>query len=223
MLEVAVKERIDTWSDRQELIKLGLPVPPPKTMKASSKAGNDEYSPFIDETADLPTIHEAYQYLVKVYVEDTIELKKRNKRAAMKAGAISAFGKDRSKSPQPKNGKRKIKSQKSVNPEEEEEIRDEESLKLMSQIEDLVGTLGVEDPLHTSSGGGSRSRRGSRVPAADALDIEGGGGSRSRRGSHLPGKNYRLWLDGHKFNPKVLSPIINKDNQIRIKIGPIRQ
>ena len=67
LLERAVKERCDTYSDRQELIELGLPVPPPKTMKASSKVGQEEYTPFINEEADLPTIHEAYQYLKKGY------------------------------------------------------------------------------------------------------------------------------------------------------------
>ena len=67
LLEKAVKERCDTWSDRQELLELGLPVPPPKTSKASSKVGQEEYTPFIDESADLPTIHEAYQYLNKGY------------------------------------------------------------------------------------------------------------------------------------------------------------
>ena len=70
LLERAVKERCDTYSDRQELLELGLPVPPPATMKASSKVGNqEEYAPFINEEADLPTIHEAYQYLNKGLLE----------------------------------------------------------------------------------------------------------------------------------------------------------
>lgn len=159
-METSVKERIDSYSERQELLELGLPVPPPKTMKASSKVGNEEYTPFIDETADLPTIHEAYQYLVKVYVENPVELKKKRKMGALKSGAVSGFtrGKSADKS-------KKIEAQKSTEIVPlEDEPQDEESLKLLSQINDLVGTLGVEDPL---TAGGSRrgSRRGSRVPA----------------------------------------------------------
>ena len=37
--------------------------------------------------------------------------------------------------------------------------KDEESQKLMSQIDDLVDTLGIQDPMQA----GSRSRRGSRI------------------------------------------------------------
>ena len=60
-------------------------------MKASSKVGQEEYTPFINETADLPTIHEAYQYLVKVYIEDVNEMRKKRKKMAMKTGAIRAL------------------------------------------------------------------------------------------------------------------------------------
>merc|ERR1712008_213252 len=92
LLEKAVRERCDTWSDRQELLELGLPVPPPKTSKASSKVGQEEYTPFIDEAADLPTIHEAYQYLNKVYINDIQELKKKRKAAGLKMDALTGFG-----------------------------------------------------------------------------------------------------------------------------------
>ena len=88
-----------------------------------------------------------------------------------KASTVGAFiGRPKSPNPgsSPSNGKKKkLKDQKSseVLDYEVDEPQDEESKKLMSQIEDLVGTLGIEDPLMSKKRSGSRSRRGSFVPS----------------------------------------------------------
>jgi len=198
LLERAVKERCDTYSDRQELLELGLPVPPPATMKASSKVGNqEEYAPFINEEADLPTIHEAYQYLNKVYVNDIIELKKKRKAAGLKMDALCAFGGMTPKASPNVQRRGSFKPQKSKEIIENDSDSEEDGKKLVNQIDGLLGNLGVADPLNDG-----QSRRGSRRnswrAAADDLGVENAGGSRSRRGSFVPGDSLGIGAEDGK-------------------------
>ena len=81
----------------------------------------------------------------------------------MKTGAIFAFGgrtPDRSPNVSRRPSLRPQKSKEITKLEDEDS--DAESNALLSQICDLVGNLGVDDPMNSGKTGGSR--RGSRVP-----------------------------------------------------------
>jgi hypothetical protein len=58
-------------------------------MKESKKAV--AYLPFVDQDVDFGTMHEAYQFLMKVYVDDAIERKQKLLKARSKLAAINAF------------------------------------------------------------------------------------------------------------------------------------
>ena len=168
LLESALKERIDTHSERMALIEQGVDSPTcvlQKGRNASKMSAEKDYLPYINEFADPPTIHEAYQYLIKVYIDNIIELRKKMRSTGLKLGAMTAL---RKKSITPaeqsheETEEEKAKREQKEKEKREREAEELENKKIMGQIEDLVGTLGVDDLDVMQSG--SRSRRGSRVP-----------------------------------------------------------
>ena len=55
---------------------------------------SEKYNPHIDLQADLPTMHEAFQYLMKTYVDDILkarEIKKKMNTAQTELSILSAF------------------------------------------------------------------------------------------------------------------------------------
>lgn len=204
LLEKSMKERVETYPERQKILKLikaeeeddsedDEPGKPRQHRQITK--GKEAYTPYINEEADLPTIHEAYQYLVKTYIENVIIRKQRKSSVMKKSRAVNAFIKSPKHDPLKdlENGKEneeKKKKEKKKKKTKKDEI-EEENQKLLSQIEDMVGGLGIEsDPMQ----GASRSRRGSRVPVPEGLGIDGSGGpgNRSRRGSFAPGKKVTM-------------------------------
>ena len=166
-----MKERVDTYPERQKILKLikaeeeDSDEDAPRIHRQITK-GKEGYTPYINEEADLPTIHEAYQFLVKTYIENVLIRKQRKSSVMKKSRAVNAF----IKSPQhgPKNDKNGVdnedkKKEKKKKKKTKKDELDEENQKLLSQIEDMVGGLGIDDPLQGGSSV-SRSRRGSRVP-----------------------------------------------------------
>ncbi len=56
---------------------------------------DEEYNPHVDWMADMPTLHEAFQFLMKTYVDDVVEkkaIKKAGGKANKLAMGLSAFG-----------------------------------------------------------------------------------------------------------------------------------
>ena len=177
LLEKSMKERVDTYPERQKILKLikaeeeDSDEDAPRIHRQITK-GKEGYTPYINEEADLPTIHEAYQFLVKTYIENVLIRKQRKSSVMKKSRAVNAF----IKSPQhgPKNDKNGVdnedkKKEKKKKKKTKKDELDEENQKLLSQIEDMVGGLGIDDPLQGGSSV-SRSRRGSRVPIPGKLN-----------------------------------------------------
>ena len=54
-----------------------------------SKNPKEEYKPYVDDSADLNTIHEAYQYLMKTYVDDVLEQKSKKQKLAQALNILS--------------------------------------------------------------------------------------------------------------------------------------
>ena len=91
-----MKERVDSYPERQKLLEqMKYEQEYEERGKREhiqiTKGGKEAYTPYINEEADLPTIHEAYQYLVKTYVENVILRKTQKKNVMKKSKAINAF------------------------------------------------------------------------------------------------------------------------------------
>ena len=108
LFDEALTERINSYHHRKEAAELlkkqgtNVTVPNETTTKQSqlenfgvllddngalfikiskkAKKSNKDYHPYVDDSADLNTIHEAYQYLMKTYVDDVLELKTKHQR-----------------------------------------------------------------------------------------------------------------------------------------------
>ena len=86
-MDDALKERTENWYAKQRNGGVSLEVPEeeldsrqksPRRARRGYGKQNEEYNPHIDETADLPTMHEAYQFLKKTYVDDIVAKKMKN-------------------------------------------------------------------------------------------------------------------------------------------------
>jgi hypothetical protein len=109
---------------------------------------NLTYQPHVDRDADLATMHEAYQFLVKVYVDDAIERKKKLSKAMLTTSAISAFG----------QGKKDTRTA--------EQLEQEENSRKASLLMEELNFLGLDDPLYGSSSSYMERRGGSRRASA---------------------------------------------------------
>ena len=167
-----MKERVDSYPERQKLLQQmkyeeEFAERGERREHIQITKSKDAYTPYINEEADLPTIHEAYQYLVKTYVENVILRKEKKKNVMKKSKAINAFIGDKTIGDNDNNNEddkeKEKKKKKKKKPKTERDEVEEENQKLLSQIEDMVGNLGVADPM-TGGSSVSRSRRGSRVP-----------------------------------------------------------
>ena len=145
------------------------------------------YSKFIffdcvaDDNSELNTIHKAYQYLMKTYVDDVLEYKAKEeklKEARLKEAKIkeakikAAAAKDNLESAikreifkQDKKQKKKKRSSKTIEQKkstEEDNQNDStnEHDDMYKRIENLVGKMNMEDPPYVSKG---LFRRGSRI------------------------------------------------------------
>merc|ERR1711894_613513 len=140
LLEKSMKERVDTYPERQKVLALikaeeeDSDEDAPRMHRQVTK-GKEGYTPYINEEADLPTIHEAYQYLVKTYVENVLIRKQRKTSVMKKSRAVNAFMKSPQNGPNnAKNGevnedKKKEKKKKKKSKKDE---LDEENQKLLS-------------------------------------------------------------------------------------------
>ena len=118
------------------------------------------YQPHIDDSADLTTIHEAYQYLMKTYVDD-VDLHQ--------------------KSSQPIMFKLKSKKhEKDQNDVEEGSVTESNHEQMLKEIEELVEKLDFPESDSSSSSSGSSSRRGSKILTREGTNSSIKG---NRRGS----------------------------------------
>ena len=137
---------------------------------------------FADDNSELNTIHKAYQYLMKTYVDDVLEYKAKEekiKEAKLKEAKIkeakikAAAAKDNLESAikreifkqdkkQKKKKKRSNRTNEQKKPKEEDNQNDSsnEHDDMYKQIENLVGKMNMEDPPYVSKG---LFRRGSRI------------------------------------------------------------
>ena len=52
------------------------------------KGQKKDYQPYVDDTADLNTIHEAYQFMMKTYVDDILEQKSKQQKLIQALGIL---------------------------------------------------------------------------------------------------------------------------------------
>ena len=106
------------------------------------------YQPHIDDSADLTTIHEAYQYLMKTYVDDVDS---------------------HQKSVQPKVlFKVKSKNHNDQVCKEEGSITESNHEQMLKEIEELVEKLDFPESDSSSSSSRNSSRRGSKILTKEA-------------------------------------------------------
>ena len=103
------------------------------------------YQPHVDDSADLTTIHEAYQYLMKTYVDDVDLHQKSSQPIVFKV--------------------KSKKNEKDQDNAEEGSITDSSHEQMLIEIEELVEKLDFpeSDSTSTSSSSSSSSRRGSKI------------------------------------------------------------
>ena len=118
------------------------------------------YQPHIDDSADLTTIHEAYQYLMKTYVDD-VDLHQKSSQPNMFKVKTKKHGKDQ-------------------NDVEEGSVTESNHEQMLKEIEELVEKLDFPESDSSSSSSGSSSRRGSKILTREGTNSSIKG---NRRGS----------------------------------------
>ena len=118
------------------------------------------YQPHIDDSADLTTIHEAYQYLMKTYVDD-VDLHQKSSQSNMFKVKTKKHGKDK-------------------NDVEEGSVTESNHEQMLKEIEELVEKLDFPESDSSSSSSGSSSRRGSKILTREGTNSSIKG---NRRGS----------------------------------------
>ncbi len=136
LLETALKERT-----KDMMVARGIPprmeIFDPETggIGRKQKAKKNAYNPHINLDADAPTVHEAFQYLMKNFVEDINvrnQARKKFRKAGMMAMAIA----------------RKTSSEKSNDKKSAESDDDDESLPRTKKILTSNGIVDVDSGIH---------------------------------------------------------------------------
>ncbi len=153
-----------------EAIMGEMAKPDNATMSDAQRAA-EKYNPYIDLTADLPTMHEAFQYLMKTYVDDVHkarELKKKVGNATAATSVISAFQMAGAKNPSIEIDEPPAKTQQEI---------DEEKIKAIQDELDKMNLKNNSKKKGKSGGGGGSGER-TRLSSTDTAPPISGRSSR---------------------------------------------